>query len=58
MKLDPYLTAYTWVSLVVDTVDKNTPAEGGGRGDQDREYMLIHGWFMSLYDKNHYKIVK
>ena len=30
-------------TLVVDTVDKNTPAEGGGRGDQDREYMLIHG---------------
>ena len=43
MKLDPYLTPYTRVSLVVDTVDKNTPAEVGGRGDRDGEYMLIHG---------------
>ena len=22
------------------------------------EYMYIHGWFMSMYDKNHYNIVK
>ena len=34
------------------------PVEGGGRGDQDGEYMYIHGWFMSMYDKNHYNIVK
>ena len=26
----------------------------GGRGDRDGEYMYIHGWFMSMYDKNHY----
>ena len=32
--------------------------EGGGRGDRDGEYMCIHGWFMSMYDKNHYNIVK
>ena len=32
--------------------------EGGGRGDQDGEYMQIHGWFTSMYDKNHYNIVK
>ena len=32
--------------------------EGGGRGDQDGEYMYIQGWFMSVYDKNHYNIVK
>ena len=25
--------------------------EGGGRGDQDGEYMQFHGWFMSMYDK-------
>ena len=31
---------------------------GGGRGDRDGEYMYIHGWFMSMYDKNHYNIVK
>ena len=27
--------------------------EVGGRGDRDGEYMYIHGWFMSMYDKNH-----
>ena len=32
--------------------------EGGGRGDRDGEYMYIHGWFMSMYDKNHYNIKK
>ena len=31
--------------------------EGGGRGDWDGEYMYIHGWFMSIYNKNHYNIV-
>ena len=29
-----------------------------GGVDRDGEYMLIHGWFMSMYDKNHYSIVK
>ena len=32
--------------------------EGGGKGDWDGEYMYIQGWFMSMYDKNHYNIVK
>ena len=32
--------------------------EGGGRGDWDGEHMYIHGWFMSMHDKNHYNIVK
>ena len=32
--------------------------EGGGRGDQNGEYMYIHGWFMSMYGKNQYNIVK
>ena len=27
---------------------------GVGRGDWDGEYMYIHGWFMSMYGKNHY----
>ena len=22
------------------------------------EYMYIHGWFMSMYDKYHYNIIK
>ena len=32
--------------------------EGGGRGVQDGEHMSTHGWFMSMYGKNHYNIVK
>ena len=32
--------------------------EGGGRGVQDGEHMYTHGWFMSVYGKNHYDIVK
>ena len=30
----------------------------GGRRVQDGEYMYTHGWFMSMYGKNHYNIVK
>ena len=29
-----------------------------GRGVQDREHMYTHGWFMSMYGKNCYNIVK
>ena len=32
--------------------------EGGGRGVQDGEHMYTHGWFMSMYGKNHYNMVK
>ena len=32
--------------------------EGDGRGVQDGEHMYTHGWFMSIYGKNHYNIVK
>ena len=32
--------------------------EGGGKGVHDREHMYPHGWFMSVYGKNHYNIVK
>ena len=32
--------------------------EGGGRGVQDGEHIDTHGWFMSMYGKNHYHIVK
>ena len=31
--------------------------EGGGTGVQDGEHVYIHGWFMSMYGKNHYNIV-
>ena len=32
--------------------------EGGGRGIQDGVYMYTHDWFMPMYGKNHYNIVK
>ena len=28
------------------------------RGVQDKEHMYTYGWFMSMYGKNHYDIVK
>ena len=31
---------------------------GGGGGFRDEEHMYTHGWFMSMYGKNHYNIVK
>ena len=33
-------------------------AQHSGRGGQDGEHMQIHGWFISLYGKNPYNIVK
>ena len=32
--------------------------EGGGRGVLDGEHMSARGWFISMYGKNHYNIVK
>ena len=32
--------------------------EGGGRGIQNGGHMHAHGWFMSMYGKNHHNIVK
>ena len=32
--------------------------EGGGRGVQDGGHMHTYGWFISMYGKNHYNIVK
>ena len=32
--------------------------EGGEKGFQDGEHMYNCGWFMSMYGKNHYNIVK
>ena len=31
---------------------------GAGGGGQDGEHMYTHGWFMSMYGKNHCNIVK
>ena len=38
--------------------DRDGDGEGGGRGNRDGEHMYTHGWFMSMYGKNHYNIVK
>ena len=38
-----------------------TQEDGMGRkveGFQDGEHMYTHGWFVSMYGKNHYNIVK
>ena len=32
--------------------------EGGGIGVQDGGHTYTHGWFMSMFGKNHYNIVK
>ena len=32
--------------------------EGGGKGVRDGEHMYTHGWFMSMYGKNHYNTIK
>ena len=32
--------------------------EWGGKGVEDGEHMYTHGWFMSMYGKNHYNTVK
>ena len=32
--------------------------EGGGREVQNGEHLYTRGWFMSMYGKNHYNIVK
>ena len=32
--------------------------EGGGKGVQDRGHMYTHGWFMAMYGRNQYTIVK
>ena len=57
--LQPRLDTWDKCSDLVHWEDpEGSGGEGGGRGDQDGEYMSIQGWFMSMYDKNHYNIVK
>ena len=34
------------------------PLPSGERGNWDEEHMYTDGWFMSMYGKNHYIIVK
>ena len=49
----------TGCSALVDWHDpEGWDEEGGGREVQDGEQMYTHGWFMWMYGKNHYNIVK
>ena len=47
-----------WSGLVHWDDPEEWDGEGGGRGVQDGAHMYTHGWFMSMYGKNHYSIVK
>ena len=52
-------TRYAWGSGLVHWDDPEVwDGEGGIRGILDGEHMCAHGWFMSVYGKNHYNIVK
>ena len=47
-----------WSGLVHWDDPEGWDGEGGGREVQDGEHMYTHGWFMSMYGKNHCNIVK
>ena len=46
---------HPWLQPIIKA---HTDREGGGREVQDGGHMYTHGWFMSMYGKNHYNIVK
>ena len=49
----------TWHSGLVHWDDpEGRDGVGGRMGVQDWEHIYIHGWFMSMYGKNHLNIVK
>ena len=55
----PRLDAWDKCSDLLNWEDpEGLGGEGGGRGDRDGKYMWLHGWFMSMYGKTHYNIVK
>ena len=55
----PRLDAWDKHSDLVHWEDlEGSGGEGVGRGDRDGEYMYIHGWFISMYDKTHYNLKK
>ena len=43
--------------LVYQDDPEGWDGEAGGRGIQNGGHMYTHGWFMSMYGKNHYNIV-
>ena len=49
----------TGCSGLVHWVDpEGWDGKGGGSEGQYGKHMYTHGWFMSMYGKNHYSIVK
>ena len=54
-KFDAWSRAF---KLVLWDNPKGWGGEGGGRGAQDGGPMYTHGWFMSMYGKIHYNIIK
>ena len=44
-----------WCTGMIQRDGMGKEVEGGV---QDGEHMYTHGWFMSMYGKNHYNIVK
>ena len=63
----PFVKQMTSPSLVHETGQSNPVCwddplgwdwEGGGSGVQDEGHTYTHGWFMSMYGKNHHNIVK
>ena len=51
-----YETGYSWLLHWDDP--EGWDGEGSWRGVQDGGHMNTHGWFMSMYGKNHYNMVK
>ena len=63
----PYVKQMTSASLmheaghskpVIQDNPEGCGREGGGTRVQDGGRMFTHGWFMSMYGKNHHNIVK
>ena len=55
----PWSGAWDKCSGLVHWEDpEESGGEGGGRGYRDGEYVQLHGWFMSMYDKTYCNDVK
>ena len=55
----PRLDAWDKCSGLVHWDDpEEWDGEEGEQGTQDGGHMCTHSWFMSMYGKNHYNIVK
>ena len=46
-----------WCSPGMRDALEGWDGEGGGKEGKDGEHMYTHGWFMSMYSKNHHNII-